>query len=72
MAKEFKRKFMHPTRRKLADMVKTGQYEKNQSVGWEAKKENRKSKKEVNKSLRENKKQLKRDEKALKKINRKK
>ena len=42
MAKEFKRKFMHPTRRKLADMVKTGQYEKNQSVGWEAKKENRK------------------------------
>ena len=35
MAKEFKRKFMHPTRRKLADMVKTGKYEKNQSVGWE-------------------------------------
>ena len=30
MAKEFKRKFMHPTRRKLADMVKTGEYEKNQ------------------------------------------
>ena len=30
MAKEFKRKFMHPTRRKLADMVKTGQYETNQ------------------------------------------
>ena len=28
MAKEFKRKFMHPTRRKLGDMVKTGEYEK--------------------------------------------
>ena len=42
MAKEFKRKFMHPTRRKLADMVKTGEYEKSQSVGWEAKKTNRK------------------------------
>jgi len=42
MAKEFKRKFMHPTRRKLADMVKTGKYEKNQSVGWEAKKTDRK------------------------------
>ena len=42
MAKEFKRKFMHPTRRKLADMVKTGEYEKNQSVGWEGKKTDRK------------------------------
>tara|TARA_Y100001972_G_C7518874_1_gene261811 strand:- start:35 stop:697 length:663 start_codon:yes stop_codon:yes gene_type:complete len=42
MAKEFKRKFMHPTRRKLADMVKTGEYEKSQSVGWEAKKQDRK------------------------------
>ena len=42
MAKEFKRKFMHPTRRKLADMVRTGEYEKNQSVGWEAKKQTRK------------------------------
>ena len=41
MAKEFKRKFMHPTRRKLADMVKTGEYEKNQSVGWEAKQQTR-------------------------------
>ena len=42
MAKEFKRKFMHPTRRKLADMVKTGEYETNQSIGWEAKKTERK------------------------------
>ena len=42
MAKEFKRKFMHPTRRKLADMVKTGEYEKSQSVGWECKKTDRK------------------------------
>ena len=42
MAKEFKRKFMHPTRRKLADMVKTGEYEKSQSIGWEGKKTDRK------------------------------
>ena len=27
MAKEFKKKYMHPTRRKLADMVNTGEYE---------------------------------------------
>ena len=30
MAKEFKRKFMHPTRRKLSDMVRTGgEFDKN-------------------------------------------
>lgn len=32
--KEFQRKFMHPTRRKLADMVRTGNYDKNTTVGW--------------------------------------
>ena len=42
MGKEFKKKYMHPTRRKLVDMVQTGTYEKNQTVGWEAKKEDRK------------------------------
>ena len=42
MGKDFKKKFMHPTRRKLVDMVKTGEYETNQSIGWEAKKEDRK------------------------------
>ena len=29
---------MHPKIGKLADMVKTGEYDKNQSIGWEAKK----------------------------------
>ena len=28
MAKEFKKSYMHPTRRKLADMVQTGEYDK--------------------------------------------
>jgi hypothetical protein len=42
MGKEFKKKYMHPTRRKLVDMVQTGEYEKNQTVGWESKKEDRK------------------------------
>lgn len=32
--KEFKKSFMHPTRRKLADMVQTGEYEKNTQVGF--------------------------------------
>lgn len=41
MAKEFKRKFMHPTRRKLADMVKTGEYDKNTQIGWTKAKEKR-------------------------------
>ena len=40
--KEFKRKFMHPTRRKLHDMVRTGgEYEKNTTIGWESKKQER-------------------------------
>lgn len=35
MAKEFQRKFMHPTRRKLVDMVMTGgEYDKNTQVGY--------------------------------------
>ena len=33
----FNRKFMHPTRRKLANMVKTGEYEKDTRVGWDGK-----------------------------------
>lgn len=34
MAKEFQRKYMHPTRRKLVDMIKTGEYDKNTQIGW--------------------------------------
>ena len=41
MGKEFKRKYMHPTRRKLVDMVKTGEYDKNTTVGWSKAKETR-------------------------------
>ena len=29
MGKEFNKKYMHPTRRKLVDMVQTGKYDKN-------------------------------------------
>lgn len=39
MAKEFSKKYMHPTRRKLVDMVHTGEYEKDLSVGYREKKE---------------------------------
>ena len=42
MGKEFKRKYMHPTRRKLVDMIHTGKYDKNATIGYEAKKETRK------------------------------
>jgi len=42
MGKEFKKKYMHPTRRKLVDMVQTGKYEKNTTVGWTSKKVDRK------------------------------
>ena len=42
MGKEFKKKYMHPTRRKLVNMIKTGEYEKNTTIGWNAKKEERK------------------------------
>tara|TARA_B100001996_G_C18575159_1_gene560038 strand:+ start:317 stop:982 length:666 start_codon:yes stop_codon:yes gene_type:complete len=39
--KEFKRKYMHPTRRKLADMVKTGKYDKNTQLGYTKSEEKR-------------------------------
>ena len=42
MGKEFKKKYMHPTRRKLVDMVQTGKYDKNATIGYEGKKETRK------------------------------
>ena len=42
MGKEFNKKYMHPTRRKLVDMVQTGVYDKNTTIGYEAKKEDRK------------------------------
>lgn len=42
MGKEFKKKYMHPTRRKLVDMVMTGEYDKNTVVGYTKAKETRK------------------------------
>lgn len=42
MGKEFKKKYMHPTRRKLVDMVQTGEYDKNTTVGYTKKEESRK------------------------------
>ena len=43
MAKEFKKKYMHPTRRKLVDMVLHGaEYETNTTIGWNADKIERK------------------------------
>lgn len=41
MGKEFKKKYMHPTRRKLVDMIQTGEYDKNTTVGWTKKEETR-------------------------------
>jgi len=35
MSKEFKKKYMHPTRRKLVDMVHTGEYDKNTIIGYD-------------------------------------
>lgn len=35
MGKEFKKKYMHPTRRKLLDMVHTGEYDKNTTIGYD-------------------------------------
>ena len=32
---------MHPTRRKLVDMVHTGEYDKNTQIGWSKKKEHK-------------------------------
>ena len=40
MGKEFQKKYMHPTRRKLVDMIKTGEYDKNTQIGWTKAKEN--------------------------------
>ena len=42
MGKEFQKKYMHPTRRKLVDMVKTGEYDKNTTIGWTKAEEQRK------------------------------
>ena len=42
MGKEFQRKYMHPTRRKLVDMVQTGEYDKNTQIGWTKPEEQRK------------------------------
>jgi hypothetical protein len=39
MGKEFKKKYMHPTRRKLVDMVETGKYDKNTTIGYTKSKE---------------------------------
>ena len=39
MGKEFKKKYMHPTRRKLVDIVETGTYDKNTTVGYTKKQE---------------------------------
>jgi hypothetical protein len=41
MGKEFKKKYMHPTRRKLMDMVQTGEYAKNTTVGYTKAEESR-------------------------------
>jgi hypothetical protein len=34
MGKDFKKKYMHPTRRKLVDMIHTGKYDKNTVIGY--------------------------------------
>jgi len=41
MGKEFQKKYMHPTRRKLVDMVQTGEYDKNTTIGYTKADENR-------------------------------
>jgi len=41
MSKEFKKKYMHPTRRKLVDMVQTGEYDKNTTIGYSKAEEKR-------------------------------
>lgn len=42
MGKEFNKKYMHPTRRKLVDMIQTGEYDKNTTIGYDKVKETRK------------------------------
>ena len=35
MKKEFKKSYMHPTRRKLVEMIYTGEYDADTKVGWD-------------------------------------
>lgn len=35
MGKEFKKSYMHPTRRKLVEMVQTGEYDADTKIGWD-------------------------------------
>jgi len=42
MGKEFNKKYMHPTRRKLVDMIQTGEYDKNTTIGYDKVEETRK------------------------------
>ena len=42
MGKEFKKKYMHPTRRKLVEMIHTGQYDKNTTIGYDKVEQTRK------------------------------
>ena len=42
MSKDFKKKYMHPTRRKLVDMIQTGEYDKNTTIGYDKVEETRK------------------------------
>jgi hypothetical protein len=42
MGKEFGKKYMHPTRRKLVDMIHTGKYEKNTVIGYDKVEQKRK------------------------------
>lgn len=39
MSKEFQKKYMHPTRRKLLDMIHTGEYDTNTTIGYEKQQE---------------------------------
>ena len=41
MGKEFQKKYMHPTRRKLVDLVQTGEYDTNTTIGYTKAEENR-------------------------------
>lgn len=41
MSKEFQKKYMHPTRRKLLDMIQTGEYDANTTIGWNKTEEQR-------------------------------
>ena len=41
MGKEFNKKYMHPTRRKLVDMIYTGEYDKSTQIGYDKVQETR-------------------------------